>query len=75
MSEPVFEEDGVRYWNCPVRFIPESVLTFIDIYDYHKQFTNVIMPSYENTSVRFIRAAKYFESKYSDMVIEVNKKG
>ena len=75
MTEPTFEEDGVRYWNCPIRFIPDSVYKFFEIYDYHKQFTSVQMPSYKNTAVRFIRAAKYFESKYNEMLIEVNKNG
>lgn len=70
MSEPTFEEleKGIhyKYWNCPVKFIPSNIIKFFCLYDHVKQFPNVSMPTYDNTSSRFLFAIRYYETQYNE---------
>lgn len=79
ISVPVLEEveDGIRYVykRCPIRFIPKSIMQFIRIYDYHKNFPGSPMPTYENASCRFINAYQYYESKLAEYIKEKSKNG
>lgn len=79
MSIPTFEEveNGVllRYWDCPINFIPKNIYEFFMLYDYHKQFTGVKMPAYKNTSKRFLKACQYFEAKFSESLQIKRKMG
>jgi hypothetical protein len=70
MSIPTFEyiEGGVYYrlWNCPIKFVPNSISQFFLIYNYHKEFQGASMPPFENTSNRFILACKVYNDYYAD---------
>ena len=70
MNEPTFEEieNGIhyKYWNCPMKFIPGSIIKFFCLYDYVKQFPNVQMPPHKDTSKRFLQAWQYYEARYSE---------
>ena len=76
MSEPTFEErvkgKTYRYFNCPIKFVPDNVWQFFKIYDAIKLF-NLQMPTYNNISSRFIFAAQYYESKLSEFIAESEK--
>jgi len=82
MSEPAFEimVRGIkfRYWNCAVKFIPVSVLQWLQLYTYHKNFMSAAMPKYKDTSSRFIRFSDIYESKlshYQNLQMEINRNG
>ena len=66
MAVPTYEyiENGTHYklWNCPYKFIPDSIKMFVKIYNYHTKFTGAEMPPYNNVSCRFLIAYHYFES-------------
>ena len=70
MHEPVFEEiennTHYKYWNCPIRFIPDNVLQFMEIYNYYKTFPGARMPDYKNVSKRFLLAIQYIEMKKNE---------
>ena len=79
MSVPTFEEiengEHNRYWNCPMKFIPESLYKFFMLYNYHKDFPSAQMPSFPNLSNRFLIAYKYYEMKLNEfkmLVMEQN---
>jgi hypothetical protein len=67
------EENGMTiiYHSCPLRFIPDSVISFISHYDYIKNFSSV-MPKYNDLSPRFKQALHFFENQLSTYTSEVN---
>lgn len=74
MYEPTFEEiEGekkMRYWMCPMKFIPESIMHFNKIYVYHKNYPSAPMPAYNDVSPRFLMASQYYDGKYAEYVKE-----
>ncbi len=77
MPVPTFEEieNNIHYfyWNCPVKFIPNNIIKFFCLYDHVKQFPNVRMPDYNNTSIRFLLAGRYYEARYGE-ALQVKRK-
>lgn len=77
MQQPVFEEiendEHNKYWNCPINFIPDSIYSFMRLYDYSKSFPGAFMPAFNKVSPRFINAHTYFEMKYNEFLIEAQK--
>ena len=75
MSIPPFEEieNGVhfRYWNCPSKFIPESVENFLMLYKYYKDFPSAPMPGIKDVSIRFFIAYRHYESKLNEFKIKI----
>lgn len=73
MSVPTFEELGdngevVRYWFCPVRYVPPSVVAFLNEYEYCKAFPSVPMPRWDDLSQRWKAARTEYERVYADAV-------
>jgi hypothetical protein len=58
-------EDGDidRYWNCPLLFVPESVIEWFKSYKYYSRFPSAPMPDYEHVSQRFLAAVDIYENK------------
>lgn len=77
MPDPVLVEEinGIeyRYWNCPIKFIPDSIWQFITLYDYQRSFPSAPMPKRDNVSKRFLLAYLYYESKYNEFSIQAAK--
>jgi len=75
MAEPTFAEkiNGIeyKYWNCPVKFIPDSIYGFLKIYDYYKTFPGAKISSYDNVSARFLKATQYYNVQYSEAMDEM----
>jgi hypothetical protein len=75
MSIPPFEEieNGIhyRYWNCPSKFVPDSVEGFYMIYRYHKDFPSAVMPPLSLLSARFFLAYRYYESKFNECKMQM----
>ena len=73
MAIPPLEEieNGIhyRYWNCPGKFISDSVESFFLIYRYHKDFPSAPMPNVHDVSARFFMAYRYYESKLNEFKI------
>lgn len=67
MSVPTFEEiennTHFRYWNCPMKFMSDSIYKFFLVYNYYKDFPSAAMPSFSDVSARFFTAYKYYENK------------
>ena len=76
MYEPTFEETEsdtkVRYWMCPIKFIPDSIMRFNKVYVYHKNYPSAPMPAYSEVSPRFLMASQYYDAKYSEYVKEAS---
>ena len=58
-----------RYWNCPIRFIPDNVYGLVKKYDAIKLLPNMPLPKYSEISPRFMRAIQYFETKSNEYTI------
>jgi hypothetical protein len=67
---PTFEEEeyGIRkrYWNCPLKLVPDDVHDFLRIRQFYKEFPGATFPTYEETSIRFLKAWAYYHSKTSE---------
>jgi len=70
MQQPAFEErengEHLRYWNCPVLWLPQSVKQFVVLYKYCKDFHGAAMPSPEDVSGRFVLASHYYDAKIAE---------
>ncbi len=79
MPMPTFEnienEVYYKYRNCPMRFIPTSIIGFMKIYKYYKDFQGASMPSIDNVSGKFILACQFYDSKLNEYLKEKNKNG
>ncbi len=76
---PLLEEieNGIHYVykRCPIKFIPKSIVYFMRLYDYHKNFPGAPMPSYDQASYRFVNAYQYYESKLAQFTKERMQNG
>lgn len=58
LKQPTFKDmiNGVlyQYWNCPVKFIPNSVYEFLRIKNFYSRYPGASMPDFENISPRFL---------------------
>lgn len=69
------KETGDVYWNCPIKFVPDSVWQFLSLHAYHKDFPSAPMPAYREVSSRFFQAYTFYNSKYNQFREELMKKG
>lgn len=61
-QSPVFYHPDVgEFYSCPIRFIPNSVHTFLDMYDYIEKYP-ASAPSYEDVNPRFWASVKFYEN-------------
>ena len=79
VAVPLLEEieGGIKYVykRCPIKFIPKSIIVFIRMYDYFKNFPGAPMPSYDKADFRFVSAYQYYESKLAEFTKEKIKNG
>lgn len=69
-KRPVFEyldDKGfiIRYWNCPLNFIPKSIVEFNKEYSYIKDF-NIQMPEIRYVSEKWLKVRNIYESKVQE---------
>ena len=63
------------YEQCLLKFIPRSIYSFMEVYDYHCKFTSAQMPSFTELSPRFYFAYNYYENKVNQFKQELAKHG
>lgn len=61
----VDESDGiiVKYWSCPVRFVPDSIWSFIKIRNFYNEHPSAPFPSYDKCSPRWLKAESIFNKE------------
>jgi hypothetical protein len=68
MAVPTFasEENGIeyKYYRCPRKYIPLSIVKFVNQMNYYKDFQGAEIPSYDNVSPRFRQAYNTFNKYY-----------
>jgi hypothetical protein len=69
----VYDNKKIVYWNCPRKFIPQSVFTWYDKYTYHQKFAGAKMESYENQSYKFLQACNVYEARKNEFLNESKK--
>lgn len=52
----VDDEEDVRYWSCPIRFIPQSVWDFIRVQKFYQDHPSSPFPSFNQVSPRYLQA-------------------
>lgn len=64
--EPIIENDkddlnpeAVSYYNCPLKFIPDSVIKWFDLYSYYSNYPSSA-PKYEDQTQRYINAMRCY---------------
>jgi len=58
----VHYEEGIgQFYSCPVNFIPNSVHTFLDRYDFCEKYPNSSLP-YSEVNPRYWEAVKVYDS-------------
>lgn len=74
MASPTFidEEDNVKtlYYSCPVRFIPDSVWSFLKYRYYHERHPSVPFPSLDDLSPRYAMAEAQYDGYLSTYMLE-----
>lgn len=64
---PTAEEeiDGkrFRYWSCPIKLIPESIIYWYQLFDYEQLFPGCRVPSFQKRKRRYLLALNYYRSK------------
>lgn len=68
------EGEILRYWNCPLNFVPVSVWEFCREYRYRKDFPSVPMPDYDGVSTKWVEAYQTYESKLNAFQMEKLKR-
>lgn len=56
------DKETVQYWNCPVRFIPNSILSFLNEFMYYKNMNTAPPIAYRDLCPKYREAAKMYES-------------
>jgi hypothetical protein len=69
------DDEGTIYGQCPLKFIPASIFSFLEIYDFYKQFPGSAFPGYDSISPRFLKAWRYLENKINFYTNEVRNHG
>ena len=60
-------DEEEQWYNCPIKFINQSSLDFIEKYDAYKN-KMATPPDYEKQSARFNMAIRFFESELSRFI-------
>lgn len=73
----VWTDSDTEYhlWNCPMRFVPQSVWTFARQRQYHEDFPGAAMPGLSDVSFRWLLFYWQYKSEYNAAVEEVRKHG
>jgi hypothetical protein len=59
---PVKYLEGVgEFYACPIQFVPQSVYSFLERYDYYEKYPSGA-PSFEAVNPRYLEALKVYES-------------
>ena len=68
----VDEDDNVRtiFWSCPIKFIPESVWSFLQCKSFYEKHPSSPFPSIDNVSPRYTKAEAIFEYEFSRSMAE-----
>jgi len=65
MARPtmVFEEEGIKriYWSCPVKFVPDSVWSFIRHYNFYRRHQTAPFFQFDDVSPRYRLAENIYE--------------
>lgn len=59
----VDEENGMvtKYWSCPVKFIPSSVLEFLQCVAFYSKHPSAPFPAIDEISPRYMLAERLYE--------------
>lgn len=60
----VWEDDEDEFYNCPRKFITESVIDFYDELSVYKEIPGS-SPKFENFSNKFLEGFKYYTQQYN----------
>lgn len=60
------EENDMRFWSCPVKFVPNSVWEFIHIREFYKSHPSSPFPHYKNLSPRYEIAEVIFDKSIAE---------
>lgn len=74
ISKPTMidEENGVKriFWSCPVRFIPDSVWSFISIYNFYQRHPHAPFYNHDSISPRFRLAEAVYQRALDEYIQE-----
>lgn len=76
LTQPcVLQDDEVNYilWNCPIHFVPNSIMEFYDEYKFYKDFPSARMPEFNEINHKFLEAYRYYEHCHGEFSSEVHK--
>jgi hypothetical protein len=65
IDEEIINNEKVisRYWSCPVKFIPNSVWSFLKYKAYHEKHPGAPFPDLDTISPRYLKAETVFETE------------
>lgn len=52
-----------RFWSCPVKFIPDSVWSFLRYRDFHEKHPGARFPGLDEISPRYLQAEREYEAE------------
>jgi len=61
-----YQDNEIQYKNCPLKFIPASIVNFSHVYSYTKKFPHTA-PSYDDQTKRYMTACNYYENEINSM--------
>lgn len=74
---PVYKETinkvVTKYWSCPLKFIPKSILRWYEIYKHYKRFPNSQMSGVDDIPRTYISACSYYESQMLSFEKEIDR--
>jgi hypothetical protein len=72
---PVFYHPDIgEFYKCPMRFIPNSIGSFIERYNFYEKYPNA-MKSFEETNPRYWKAVTLFEQFKTEFKSDNNTTG
>lgn len=64
----------IKYWSCPVKFVPSSVWSFVKIRNYYNNHPSAPFPSFNNVSPRWLQAENILNAEMNNYIKEHRKK-
>jgi len=64
--------DGDDYYNCPIRFIPDSVYAWYEEYSYYKSFESA-PGAYHEMTAKWLEAMHVYQSYLSKYTEEIQE--
>ena len=70
------EVDGVkvRYWSCPIKYVPDQIIYWYQLFDYEQTFPGCRVPSFQKRKRRYLKALAYYRSKKMEYTIIFQKR-